>query len=53
MPQITLYDPENQNTYNLDVTEADARRANKSKKNILYKKQICKERILTCYLIYV
>jgi len=49
MQQVTLYDPENQNTYNLEVTEADARRANEGKKNILYKKQICQERILIYY----
>ncbi|KMQ89848.1 glutamyl-trna reductase [Lasius niger] len=30
MPQITLYDPESQNTYIIDVTEEDARRANKA-----------------------
>jgi len=38
MPQITLYDPKNKKTYIIDVTEADAKRASKGKKNILYKK---------------
>jgi len=38
MPQIKLHDPEKGNTYVIEVTEEDAKRAYEGKKNILYKK---------------